>query len=211
MALVNRALILTLALALALALVAATPAFAAEQTLTATVKVTFGFLGKTVMGTLVIKNSGTPGSIDMTWTFTGTVDGKQASAKGAGTGRWTGTSYEGTVTRIDTWDMAGLPRPALPLPISLLQGVGRTIWVAPGFKALGTISTPLVVEGVEKLPPPFQKDLALSVTNAPGVQEIKGLPPTGAGPEWLNLLALAFVVGGGGALAASRMLLRRAS
>ena len=196
----KRILILTLAFLLAVG--TTTAAFAEEQTVTATIRVNFAFLGKMVMGTLVMRNSGSPQSIDAAWTFTGTVDGNPASAKGQASNRWTGTAYEGTITKIETWDMAGLPQPALPLPISALQGTGQTIWSTAAFEAVGTMSFPLNIQGLANLPPPFQGDAALSVTNAAGIQEIKGLPRTGAAPEWMNLMALAFIVLGGTLLAA---------
>ena len=186
-----------------------TEAEAAEQTITATVKVSIPFFEKTVLGTVVLRVSGEPDNLAVAWDFVGTVDGKAASAKGLGAGRWTGRGYEGHITKVETWQMQGLQRPIAKVPVSLLPGSNQTIWAVVTSQQLGPLSTPLNVQGVDGVPAPFQGDVALSVTNAAGEQAIRGLPRTGAepwGPPWLAAMA---VVAGGGLLWASRRALRR--
>ena len=196
--------VLVVTLALVVVLFCASTAQAAEQTVTATIKINAPFWGKTVMGTVVVKYSGTAEYTEATWNFVGTIDGKAASASGHAEGRWNGKGYEGTLTSVDTWDMAGQRRPHLPLAVALLPGSGQTVWAYGNLPTFGAVSIPLTVQGVAGLPAPFQGDLAVSVTNAAGMEVVKGLQRTGAAPLGADLAPLALVCVGAGALIASR-------
>lgn len=203
---------LVLALVLLVSVVGTTAAFADEQTVTVNAKVSsLLFGGKTVLGTLVIKDTGTAQVIASQWTFIGQMDGKPASASGTASGRFTGKSYEGNLTKVDNWDMGGVPAPPAGMPMSVLTGADGTIFGVVNAPNAGTVSVPFAVQGVSKLPEPFKGDLSLSITNLAGASEIKGLPRTGAIPVAFDLLALLLIALGGGVFASSRLLPRRAS
>lgn len=176
------------------ALLQIAPAFAAEQTVTITLKVSAPLIGKSALGTMVLHNAGDPSSLATTWTFTGQVDGQPASASGQAEGRFTGNTYDLTITRVDTWDMNGIPHPKLPLRMTARPGAHQTVDLVVFAHTLGTVSTPLSVQGVTGVPAPFTGDLTLSVTNAPG-GVVRVLPRTGVGDP-LPAVADLGVIGG---------------
>lgn len=200
-----------LVLALAVLLVAASisPVFAEEQTTTINMKVSVGFLGKTAMGTMVIKNDCLATEGPAPWSFTGQVDGQQASASGLATVKWTGSGYEATITQVDTWDMGGVSRPNLPLTGSIIQDTSGAIWGVVNTRQAGPISIPLAIQGVSKLPAPCQGNAVFDVTNVAGVQEITGLPKTGSAPELFHPFMLVLAAAGIAALTGSRLIARR--
>ncbi len=200
----------SLVLAFLLVLLSASTALAAEQTITVTLKVESGFLGKAFLGSVVMKHNGTPELAEGTWTFQGTIDGKAATASGRAEVRWTGKAYEGTVTQVDTWQMPGLPTLPLPFKVSLTQGSGQTIWATAFLPEAGPITTPLNMQGLATLPIPAQSAVALSLTNAAGMEEIKGLPRTGDVPVSAYLAALALLFGAGTLFGAFKLLRRPA-
>lgn len=184
-------------------------AFAAlTQTITANVDVTIPFVNKSALGTIVLMETGTPDHIVGNWSFTGQVNGKLASAAGVYVGQYTGSSYVGQVTAISDWNVPGVGRPQLPLTLTLSSTSGVI-----NFDIIthhhGTLGIPLAVQGVRGLPPPFQGNLTLSITNAVLSGPVQQLPRTGAVPEWYDLAALAMIGFGCLALATSRTALRR--
>jgi len=204
--------ILVLALLVLLVVATSAAAFAEEEyTVTATMKVTLAFINKSALGTLVVRYSGTPDNIDARWTFDGQVDGKPAAASGLAHARWTSKGYEGTITKVDSWKIAGVGPPNLPLPVAVSGGANNLVWAVVTTREIGPVSIPLSLQGAAKLPAPFQGDLTLSLTNAAGIQEIKGLPRTGDVPAWVGLAALALAVLSAASIAGSRVLLRRAA
>jgi hypothetical protein len=164
--------------ALLLVLVTASAIAAAkEQTCVAAVKVTVPVIGKTMLGTVVTRSTGSSNDMTVAWAFTGAVNGTPASSSGHATAKWS-SSYRGTITSIDTWDMGGLPRPVLPLGVSLADGSKADgVILSLAFTKLGTISLPLSVQGLKKLPPPFKGDVVVNVTNIAGKQTVTVLPP----------------------------------
>lgn len=184
--------LVVLAMVALLSLATATATLAAGQTVTANVKVTVPGVNKTIMGAIVVKNSGTADNISAVWTFIGTVDGQAASAKGLAEGRFTGTGYEGQLTKVETWDMLGLPKIGIPTPLSLQSGTDQAIVGSVKTKMFGDISAPLAVQGVEKMIAPFSGDLTLSVTNQTA-QPVLTLPRTGAGSHAIDLPMLALL------------------
>ena len=220
-------------LAVFLAVIPFSSALAAPpQTITANVDVTIPFSNKSALGTLVLKETGTPDHMVENWSFTGQVDGKPASAAGVNLGRWTGSSYVGQVQTISEWDVPGVGKPDLPLPVTLAGSSGDTTHAAmltgtnegqaaPSSSANGVVyltftthhhgsfTIPMAVQGADGLPAPFGPNLVLSLTNAANSGPVLKLPRTGDAPQWYNLAALALIVLGCGALATSRTALQR--
>lgn len=201
--------ILLVALVLLLVVSTTSTVFAEEQTVTINMKVTVAFVGKTAMGTLVIRNECPGLQTPCKWSFIGQVDGQPASASGLITLKWTGAGYEGTVTQIDSWDMGGVGRPKLPLTGALVQDVNQVFWGVVNTHRRGTFSIPLAIPAIKKLPEPCTGNIVFDVTNVAGVQEITGLPKTGSGPDWLNPVIVVLAVLGVAAIGGSRVILRR--
>ena len=193
-----------------LALFVSTPtALAAEQTVTVALRVSAPLLGKSALGTMVLRNSGVPESFAVDWTFTGQVDGLPASASGRGEARFADGTYEVTITEVQNWDMGGIPRPKLPLRMAARAGANQTFEMTVFARVLGTVSTPLSLQGAPELPAPFTGDLILSVTNAPAVPP-RALPNTGLGDDRLSpLLALAAAAGAVALVAGGRRVVAR--
>lgn len=195
--------LVALALVLLGVLGPATAAFAEErQTVTATVVLQVPVLNRSILGTMVLDNVGTPADFESSFIFRGQVDGHPATATGLVHATWTGNAYRAQITRIDTWDVAGLPQPRPPIPVALSTPGGQ-LAVAGRVRGVGEIPVPLNVKGVSTLPPPFQGNLVLSVTNAPS-GAVGGLPKTGAAPGIADGLAGLLIAGGGALVVLAR-------
>ncbi len=202
----------SLVVALVVALLVVPTAFAEEsQVVTTALKLQIPFAGKTVMGSLVIQDSGSPSDMVAPWSFVGQVDGKAASASGKARGHWTGSGYEGEIIEFTTWDMGGLPRPVAPVPMVLQSRSGPLVSSGTTVRGVGAVSVPIVLQGIDRLPPPFQGNLTVSVTNASLGQQVQQLPRTGVAPAWVDWAAIAALLAGLGGLIFSRSLGRKAA
>lgn len=195
---------------LAVLLLAPASAWAADQTtVTIQLRGDVPVVDRSVLGVVTINLSCTSGTDFVgDWYFDGTLDGQAASASGQAEGRWHGGRLSVTITSIDTWQMPGLGRFAVPSTASA-RTVGKVAYLT--FRGKGpfpaAINTPLKN-------PCAGGTTQYVLTNAgTGVHRVPELPQTGAGPSsawpvgWV-LVGLC-LAGAAGALGARLALSRR--
>lgn len=149
---------------------AAGTAAAADTTMVWQVTLTIPVLNKAALGTLTTTVDQSTGQ--SIWSFQGTVDGQLARASGVGTVSGSGSTASVTVTRIDAWQMPGVPRPDLPATATI-RSVDHIAYVTSG----PVISAPVAI-----WPPlafPLQPGLYTVTTPGSGQQELQRLPNVG--------------------------------
>src|SRR5947209_8873178 len=148
-------------------------AAAADTTIVWQVNLTVPLINKAALGTLTTTvDSGTGRG---TWSFQGTIGGQFATASGTGTIAGSGSTATATITSIDTWQMPGIDRPALPASAQI-RAVGNTAYVT--YRQL--VDVPVATS-----PPisfPLQPGAYTLTSPASGEQGVPGLPNTGGEP-----------------------------
>lgn len=191
---------LTLGLLGLLGFVTVLPAAAASTTIVWQANLTIPLINKTALGTLttIVDNATGQG----TWSFQGTIDGQFAQSSGKGTFSGGGSTATVTMTSVDTWQMPGLPQPALPATATI-RSAGNIAYVSFG----AAIGVPVAVS--QPLTFPLQGGTYTLTTPGSGGQAVPNLPNTGGEPAMVPrrpldmivaITALSLVAAGGAAL-----------
>ena len=169
-----------MALVALLSIFSVTPAFAVGETWTTTLNLSVPFGGgKAVLGTLVVRDIDFSGT--QPFTFNGQVGGQPASVAGVARLTYTGGGYQGEIVQIDSWSVPGVSQPALPIPLAVTQGAGKTASLGATASVAGastTITLPVSYSGVDSIPAPGSGTSAFAVTNVAGAPVLT-LPRTG--------------------------------
>ncbi|HUG17082.1 MAG TPA: hypothetical protein VMM78_18900 [Thermomicrobiales bacterium] len=166
-----------------LAVATVEPTLAAERTAVFQSDLTVPILGTRSVGVLTVNYDDVTG--EGSWVYEGTIDGEPASASGrgdsvveAGGGQGAESSFQLTMTSIDTWQMPGL-EPDVPREATI-RSSGSMAYVNYQGPVFSLLAIPVAIDP----PLAFPIEGVYVLTNAgSGDEAVTEIPRTGVGPD----------------------------